>query len=137
MTAQLHQLDRANVDLRNKLTNSFAAFQQLAAENARLREQLQRATVVVPTSAPPPVPLRPPAVVSTNPAASGTASTSPAHGTSNPPSVATAPRTYTIQAGDRLAGIARRYRTTVDELQRLNPTLNVNRIKPNQVIRIP
>lgn len=45
-------------------------------------------------------------------------------------------RTYTIRPGDTLSGIAQRFGTTVQELQRLNQIQNPNRIYAGQVIRI-
>lgn len=45
-------------------------------------------------------------------------------------------RTYTIRTGDTLSGIAYRFGTTVQELQRLNGIQNPNRIYAGQVIRI-
>jgi LysM repeat protein len=45
--------------------------------------------------------------------------------------------TYTIKAGDTLSAIARRYRTTVEELARLNNIKNVNIIVVGQELKIP
>ena len=61
------------------------------------------------------------------------------------PSVATPPapspeprtKTHTVQAGDTLSAIARQYRTTVSELQRLNDIANVNLIRVGQVLNLP
>lgn len=44
---------------------------------------------------------------------------------------------YTIQDGDLVGRIAQRYGTTVKEIQRLNPDLNVDRISIGQRIRVP
>lgn len=46
-------------------------------------------------------------------------------------------RTYTVQRGDTLWAISRRYGTTVDALARLNNIPNPNFILPGQVLRIP
>ncbi len=46
--------------------------------------------------------------------------------------------TYTIQSGDTLSTIARRWNTTVTRLLELNPTItDVNRIYVGQVIKVP
>lgn len=45
-------------------------------------------------------------------------------------------RTYTVQAGDTLSGIAARYGTTYIELARKNGIGNPNLIFPGQIIRI-
>lgn len=44
---------------------------------------------------------------------------------------------YTIQDGDLLGRVAQRYGTTLSEIKRLNPDINVDRISINQRIRIP
>ncbi|MFQ3581330.1 MAG: glucosaminidase domain-containing protein [Chloracidobacterium sp.] len=44
---------------------------------------------------------------------------------------------YTVRPGDTLSVIAQRYRTTVDELVRLNGIRNPNLIYPGQVLRLP
>lgn len=44
---------------------------------------------------------------------------------------------YTIQSGDTLSSIARRYNTTVDELVRLNNIQNPNRIYAGETLLIP
>lgn len=45
-------------------------------------------------------------------------------------------RAYVIQAGDTLSGIAARFETTEDELQRLNPDLDPLALRPGQRIRV-
>ncbi len=45
--------------------------------------------------------------------------------------------TYTVQPGDTLWLIARRYGTTVGELQRLNPGINPQRLTVGQRINVP
>ena len=45
--------------------------------------------------------------------------------------------TYTVQPGDTLAQIARRFNTTIDELLRLNNLTNPNVIYVGQALRIP
>ena len=44
--------------------------------------------------------------------------------------------TYTVQPGDSLYTIARRFNTTVPRLVRLNRLRNPNRIYPGQVLRL-
>lgn len=44
---------------------------------------------------------------------------------------------YTVQQGDSLIAIARRYDTTADELARLNNIANPSLIYPGQIIKIP
>lgn len=43
---------------------------------------------------------------------------------------------HTVKDGDLVGAIARKYGTTVNEIKRLNPTLNVDRISINQKIRV-
>ncbi len=45
--------------------------------------------------------------------------------------------TYTVRSGDTLGGIARRFRTTVATLARLNRISNPNKIRVGQVLRLP
>ena len=45
--------------------------------------------------------------------------------------------TYTVRPGDTLSGIASRYGTTWQELQRINGIADANRIFPGQVIKLP
>ena len=44
---------------------------------------------------------------------------------------------YTIAEGDTLSGIAQRHNTTWQNIAKLNPGINPNRIKPNQQINVP
>jgi serine-type D-Ala-D-Ala carboxypeptidase/endopeptidase (penicillin-binding protein 4) len=48
-----------------------------------------------------------------------------------------AARTHTIRSGDTLDALARRYGTTVAELQRLNPGLDARRLIPGRTVRVP
>lgn len=47
--------------------------------------------------------------------------------------------TYTVKKGDTLTGIAKRYSTTVKQLQKLNPSLisDVNKISVGWVLNVP
>ena len=45
--------------------------------------------------------------------------------------------TYTVRPGDTLSGIASRYGTSWQELQRINGIADANRIYPGQVIKLP
>jgi LysM repeat protein len=48
-----------------------------------------------------------------------------------------APRTYTVKSGDTLSGIAARFGTTWQELQRINRIPDPNKIYPGQVLTLP
>jgi murein DD-endopeptidase MepM/ murein hydrolase activator NlpD len=50
---------------------------------------------------------------------------------------ASKPKTHKVKSGDTLSGIAKKYRTTVAVLSRLNGIKNVNLIKIGQVIKLP
>jgi len=47
------------------------------------------------------------------------------------------PTYYVIERGDTLWGIAKRYKTTVDKLKRLNPGVDPKKLKPGDKIKIP
>ncbi|MEX0912184.1 MAG: D-alanyl-D-alanine carboxypeptidase/D-alanyl-D-alanine-endopeptidase [Gemmatimonadota bacterium] len=53
------------------------------------------------------------------------------------PPAAPATRTHTISSGETLDGIARRYGTTVSEIERLNSGIQPRRLQLGQVITIP
>ena len=53
------------------------------------------------------------------------------------PKPAPKPGTYTVKAGDTLSGIASKYGTSWQELQRINGIPDANRIYPGQVLRLP
>ena len=55
---------------------------------------------------------------------------------SEPPPV-TEPLTYTIQGGDTLSAIARKFNVTVAALVAENNLENPNLIRPGQVLKIP
>lgn len=67
----------------------------------------------------------------------------PAGGTTPPPATTQpppqpSPSTYTVQRGDTLGNIARRFNTTIQILIQLNPQIiNPNLIYPGQVINLP
>ena len=46
-------------------------------------------------------------------------------------------KTYTVQRGDTLSGIARKFGTTVTVLAQLNNIKDVNKIYVGQVLRLP
>ncbi|MCZ7591681.1 MAG: LysM peptidoglycan-binding domain-containing protein [Kiritimatiellae bacterium] len=50
---------------------------------------------------------------------------------------ASAPRSYTIRAGDVLGKIAKSQNTTVDAILKVNPGLSPTRLKVGQVIKLP
>lgn len=78
-------------------------------------------TVPTPLPAPPPPPATP----------------APATPTPEPASQAPAPRTYVVQPGDTLHGIALQFGTTIAELQRVNDLADTNVIVIGQVLVIP
>ena len=53
------------------------------------------------------------------------------------PATAPVQGTYTVRSGDTLSGIASRYGTSWQELQRINGIADANRIYPGQVIKLP
>jgi LysM repeat protein len=54
-----------------------------------------------------------------------------------PPPATPAPRTYQVQPGDTLSGIAARFGTTVQELVELNGIADPSLIFPGQVLTLP
>ena len=53
------------------------------------------------------------------------------------PKPAPKPGTYTVKSGDTLSGIASRFGTSWQELQRINGLANANLIFPGQVLKLP
>ncbi|MCW2923876.1 MAG: Muramidase-2 precursor, partial [Thermoleophilia bacterium] len=55
------------------------------------------------------------------------------------PAAPAAPKTkpYTVKAGDTLGALARTYKTTVDELAKLNSIADPNKIKAGTTIKVP
>jgi nucleoid-associated protein YgaU len=73
-------------------------------------------------------------------AASATSGASPTAVTSPSPAVAATPaaKTYTVQSGDTLSGIAAKYGTTVDALLSANPGLTESTpLQIGQVLKLP
>ena len=62
-------------------------------------------------------------------------------GTTTAPAATSAPsesqKTYTVQAGDNLAGIAAKFNVTVQALQQANNISNPNQIYTGQILKIP
>ncbi|MBI3913475.1 MAG: LysM peptidoglycan-binding domain-containing protein, partial [Chloroflexi bacterium] len=58
-------------------------------------------------------------------------------GASGPTPVAGLPSTYTVQRGDWLYAIARKFGVSVVALQNVNPGINFNVLTPGMVLRIP
>ena len=46
-------------------------------------------------------------------------------------------RSYVVKPGDVLSAIAARYGTTVQELERLNPTIDAAALHPGQKLKLP
>jgi LysM repeat protein len=46
-------------------------------------------------------------------------------------------RTYVVKSGDVLSGIAAKQGTTVQELQRLNPSIDAAALHPGQKLKLP
>lgn len=67
-------------------------------------------------------------------AASPTAAGSPAASATPTPG---GERSYTVQSGDTLSGIAARFDTTVEAIEALNPGLNPNTLQIGAVLKIP
>lgn len=84
-----------------------------------------------PASAPKPV-VEPPKVETPRPAARPARKPAPA-----PKPVVASPKTYTVKSGDNLTNIARRHKTTIAVLKRLNGIKNANLITVGQVIKLP
>jgi LysM repeat protein len=80
------------------------------------------AAATPPPATPSPPPTPPPATPSPPP---------------TPPPATPAPRTYEVQPGDTLSGIAARFGTTVQELAELNGIANPSLIFPGQVLTLP
>lgn len=74
------------------------------------------------------------AVPTATPGATPEATTTPGTGTP-PPS--TGPTTYTVQRGDWMYAIARKFGISVAALQAANPNINPNFVYPGQVLNIP
>jgi len=65
------------------------------------------------------------------------AETTAGSATSGGTTAAGSPTTYTVQQGDTLGSIARRFGTTVQELATLNKLANANNIAIGQVLKLP
>lgn len=113
--------------------------EQLAEENRRMREELDRARVAAPSLAlPANRPLAPSPSVRSNPVAI----TSPSRSAPIPTSAArvsrTVPtRTHRVQPGETPAAIARRYNVKLESLLAANPGLNPRRMQVGQSLSIP
>jgi LysM repeat protein len=79
---------------------------------------------------------RPTPTPSTSPSASPSASPTQPPPTPTP-TASTSGRTYTVQAGDTLSGIAARFGTTVRELVALNGIENPSRIRIGLELKLP
>lgn len=117
---------------------------QLAAENRRLRDELEkwRAYYVGRAAAPPnpsggSVTAAKPAQVLA-PAQTAPSSVAPSSaGAARPSSASTEARTYKVQAGDTPSSIARKYGVKLDALMAANPGLDPKRLRVGQTLNVP
>ena len=115
-------------------------FEQLAEENKRLREDLEKWRIYA---------LRLqtltnqagaylPAVRAVQPSGSGQAAPADSPGTGRTPVTPTATsRTHTVKAGETPGFIARKYGVKVDALMTANPKLDARRLQVGQILTIP
>ena len=125
-------------------------FEQLDAENKRLKEELARWQAQATNLARSATSAATPVVVMTRPMPSGgspgaspeagAGALTPATGGGSArvvPATPARPRTHTIQPGDSPYSIAKRYGVRLDALLAANPKLEPKRLKVGQVVNIP
>jgi tetratricopeptide (TPR) repeat protein len=111
--------------------------EQLAEENRRLHEELDRLRSALPTA---PLPNSyPPTIPASRSNITVTARSTPAPaGAANPrPGRAAVVRTHQVQAGETPTAIARRYNIKTEALLAANPGLDPRRMKVGQKLSIP
>ncbi len=134
-----------NVSLGPVADRQQREFEQLAEENRRLREEVEKwraafnSRAATPPSQVAPAPVAPRAVPTSTPGAAqpvaGTAAATPAP--ARPAPIPSAPRTHTIKSGETPIRIAREYGIKLDMLLAANPGLDSRRLQPGQALAIP
>jgi LysM repeat protein len=115
-------------------------FEQLADENKRLREDLEKwrayaLRLQTPTNQPG---TSLPAAHTVQPPGAGLVAPADSPGAGRPPVTPTATsRTHTVKAGETLGIIARKYGVKVDALMTANPKLDPRRLQVGQTLIIP
>jgi LysM repeat protein len=159
LTAKVHELAGQAARLATSNQTLQLQVQQLALENAQLRERLAAAAVAVPVQ--PGGLTNPGGGASQTPAQGGGAPRGPAAPPKAPgvrsgvsgagpevlpaqvpqvrtPALAPAKgRTHTVRGGETLSRIAARYGLKVRDLVNANPDVRPERLKPGQVLRVP
>ncbi|HNQ88519.1 MAG TPA: LysM peptidoglycan-binding domain-containing protein [Verrucomicrobiota bacterium] len=138
LTAKVHELANQGAQLEARIQALHLHNQQLALENAQLKDRL-RIAVAAPTNPPPSLPLQGGSAASASSAGALAPSTpsrtnDPAPRAVGPP---TAPRTHTVRAGDTLSRIARRYGVSLRDLISANPGVRPERLKIGEPLRLP
>jgi LysM repeat protein len=131
-----------NVSLGPVADRQQREFEQLAEENRRLREEVEkwRAAYNNRAAAPPATPAPVPARVApvSIPALAPPTETAAANPVPIRPAVAApAARTHTIKSGETPSRIAREYGIRLDTLMAANPGLDARRLQPGQAMAIP
>lgn len=79
----------------------------------------------------------PEAAPEAEPAAGGQDAAAPAGEAGETEPITLETETYIVQDGDSFFSIASKYNTTIDELLRLNPTVNPQNLKPGTELAVP
>ncbi len=165
MVARFHETDREIKSLRVTNQMLHMQLQQVLAENAQLKEAWRTAETLAaapPTlsTSPPPAqaqrsghlgtgpsapesqaaPARPVVLATPTPrldTARPTAVTPTTPTTTGRRSTPTAYRQYTVRRGETMIQIARRYGISLRALTQANPSINPDRLRVGQVVRIP
>ena len=113
----------------------------LAVGISGIRGEGQTAALASPTPAATPLPTVRPSLPPASAAPSVAPSPSPSAPASPSPSIAPTPapsfRTYTVQSGDTLSGIAAKFHTTVAAISKLNNISDPRKLHVGQVLKIP
>jgi tetratricopeptide (TPR) repeat protein len=119
-------------------------FEQLAEENKRLHDELEkwrayasRLQALTNPPAPPAVAARAGPIPSPLPAPQTNSGQQNSAGDPRPPAGAGAARAYVIKSGDSAYSIARKYGVKLDALLTANPGLDPKRLRPGQTLNLP